>query len=65
MPIYEFECSQCGKRFEVKTSVEECAGMVCDCGGTAKRVVSAFSFTFIQPNTPRSRVNPNARPVRG
>lgn len=42
MPIYEYECRECGRRTELRRKVEErdreatCSG----CGGTGVRVVS-------------------------
>jgi putative FmdB family regulatory protein len=63
MPIYEFECEDCGKRSEVKQWDVPDYELQCECGGTAQRIISSFSFTFTQPNK-GSRVMPGARPVR-
>ena len=62
MPIYEYECAKCGERVEVKLTWDAPDGIDCTkCGGTAKRVVSPFTFILAQPN---SKVMPGARPVR-
>ena len=47
MPIYEFQCDSCGKRFEKIVSLSESLKKVkCDCSpkAFAKKVISAPSF---------------------
>ena len=47
MPIYEFQCSKCNKKFEKILSISEANKKIkCDCSksGFAKRIVSAPSF---------------------
>ena len=46
MPIYEFECSKCNKRFEKIISMSNSDNITCDCSSNAvaKKVVSAPSF---------------------
>ena len=47
MPIYEFQCDMCGKRFEKIVSLSESNKKVkCDCSPKAltKKVISAPSF---------------------
>tara|TARA_B100001094_G_C18196260_1_gene811315 strand:+ start:14620 stop:14886 length:267 start_codon:yes stop_codon:yes gene_type:complete len=46
MPIYEFECSKCNKRFEKIISISNSDKITCDCSpnAVAKKVVSAPSF---------------------
>ena len=47
MPIYEFQCPKCNKKFEKIISISESNKKVkCDCSekAVAKRVVSAPSF---------------------
>ena len=47
MPIYEFQCDSCGKRFERIVSLSESLKKVkCDCSpkAFAKKVISAPSF---------------------
>ena len=48
MPIYEYECAQCGKRQEVLQRADETPQMECsECGGSKmQRVLSAGSFVF-------------------
>jgi putative FmdB family regulatory protein len=45
MPIYEYECESCGQVLEsiVSFSITE---ITCDCGGTAKKIVSKSNFTL-------------------
>ena len=62
MPLYEYECSGCGRRFEIKQPMESPVELRCpQCEQRAKRIVAPFSWTFREG--PRSKVNPNARPV--
>ena len=45
MPIYEFQCSKCNKKFEKILSISDSNKKVkCDCKALAKRVVTAPSF---------------------
>ena len=50
MPIYEYECSDCGKRFDRIISIsdaEKSQSLDCnnsDCSGSAARVMSAPAF---------------------
>ena len=47
MPIYEFQCSKCNKKFEKILSISEANKKIkCDCSKSAfaKRIVSAPSF---------------------
>lgn len=46
MPIYEYECSQCGKRFELlKPRSESKLDAECpDCKGNAPRIPSSYGF---------------------
>jgi len=44
MPIYEYECQQCGKRFERLQGMGDESSLACpDCGAAAKRVISAWA----------------------
>ena len=62
MPIYEYECPRCGERIELRLGIFEAPdGLECRCGGTARKLVSSFSFTFAEP---KSKINPRARLVR-
>jgi putative FmdB family regulatory protein len=45
MPIYEYECSGCGKRFEIFQKISEEPLKECnDCGGRLNRLISMCSF---------------------
>ena len=45
MPIYEYECEQCDKVFEVKQSITEAPLSTCqDCGHSVRKLISASSF---------------------
>lgn len=45
MPTYEYQCSGCGREFEVRQRISEPALTQCEtCGGTLKRLLSAAPF---------------------
>lgn len=48
MPIYEYECTNCGKRFEVLQRMNERPDLQCDsCNGSdIQRVLSPGAFIF-------------------
>ncbi|MEW5806499.1 MAG: FmdB family zinc ribbon protein [Acidobacteriota bacterium] len=47
MPIYEYECRKCGKRFEKIQSFSDKPINKCnDCGGPAHRVISVPAIQF-------------------
>ena len=48
MPIYEYECNDCGNRFEILQGVNEKPDLKCDnCkGGSVRRVLSPGAFVF-------------------
>lgn len=68
MPLYQFECEKCGKRTEALMTWEQAIAnpAICHyCGNEMTRLVAGrFTFTLAQPNTAKSKVNPNARQVR-
>lgn len=41
MPIFEFKCESCGKEFEEMTGRDEAAPPCPDCGGHARKLMSA------------------------
>jgi len=44
MPLFEFVCETCGKKFEELLSIEKISDVVCACGSKeVKRLVSTFS----------------------
>jgi putative FmdB family regulatory protein len=47
MPIYEYECGKCTKRFEYTQSMSEPKKTVCEeCGGALERVISPSGFVL-------------------
>ena len=47
MPIYEFQCGSCGLRFEkLYKAVSDVGEIDCECGASAKKQMSAVSFSF-------------------
>lgn len=46
MPIYEYECSDCGRRLERLQRLDDPPPGDCDCGGSMRRQVSAPAFQF-------------------
>ena len=45
MPTYEYQCTSCGREFEVRQRISEPALTRCEqCGGTVKRLLSAAPF---------------------
>jgi putative FmdB family regulatory protein len=54
MPIFEFVCGRCGKRFSVLTGVVEPETRCVRCGGAATRKFSSFATPGL--GRPRSRL---------
>ena len=47
MPIYEYECLQCGKRTEWLQSINDAPLATCPhCGGEVRKLISAPAFQF-------------------
>lgn len=47
MPLYEYECGRCGKRFELIQKFSDPPQATCvDCGGAAHRLLSAPAIQF-------------------
>jgi putative FmdB family regulatory protein len=47
MPIYEYECLECGERFELRQSVKDEPVKKCvKCGGGARRVIHPVGIIF-------------------
>jgi len=45
MPVYEYECPQCEKVFEVQQKMADSPLETCpDCGGPVKKLISQSSF---------------------
>ncbi|MDH3405081.1 MAG: hypothetical protein OEP45_15790, partial [Acidobacteriota bacterium] len=46
MPIYEYQCADCGRRLERLQRRDDPPPEDCECGGTMQRLVSAPAFQF-------------------
>jgi len=47
MPLYEYECARCGKRFELIQKFSAPAEAAClACGGRARRLLSVSALQF-------------------
>ncbi len=47
MPIYEYECKECGKVFDILQKLNSEPVQTCiDCGGKVEKLISASSFQF-------------------
>ena len=46
MPMYEYKCSHCGKTTEKIQPFDAEKTLRCECGKTAKRIVSRNSFAL-------------------
>jgi putative FmdB family regulatory protein len=65
MPIYEFECEECGARFEELVAVEASAPACPACGsGRARRLLSNVSPPARQPRGAKVRSDESRRGER-
>ncbi|HXE75667.1 MAG TPA: FmdB family zinc ribbon protein [Candidatus Xenobia bacterium] len=46
MPLYEYECDGCGKRFELLQKFSDPPTVTCTCGGIAHRQLSPPAIQF-------------------
>lgn len=47
MPVYEYECQDCGKNFEELQSINDKPLKICKfCGGIVRRLISQTSFSL-------------------
>src|SRR5262249_45574207 len=47
MPIYVYECQQCGKEFEYSQSINDAPKTVCEeCGGKLVRIIAPTAFVL-------------------
>jgi putative FmdB family regulatory protein len=52
MPIYEYICRDCGKRFEISQSMNDAPLDICpECNGRAQRVISGGSGFILKGNS--------------
>jgi putative FmdB family regulatory protein len=62
MPIYEFECEECGSRFEELVSADAGAPSCPACGsGRTRRLLSPVSPPGRQPRGPRVKASESRR----
>ena len=47
MPLYDYECKQCGKVFEEITPISDRNDIECVCGSPARRIVSGGKFLLV------------------
>jgi putative FmdB family regulatory protein len=65
MPLYEFECEECGARFDELLAVEAPAPACPACGADRpRRLISAVSPPARQPRGPRVRADESRRRER-
>lgn len=65
MPIYEFECEECGARFEELTAVDAAAPACPTCGARrARRLLSGVAPPGRQPRGARVRSDESRRRER-
>jgi putative FmdB family regulatory protein len=47
VPLYDYQCDQCGHRFEVRQGIKEDPLTVCpECGGAIRRVIHPVGIVF-------------------
>jgi putative FmdB family regulatory protein len=47
MPLYEYQCEECGLKFEVRQKFSDAPIDTCrECGGRAKKLISQTAFTL-------------------
>ena len=47
MPLYEYQCEECGLKFEVRQKFSDAPLDTCiECGGRAKKLISQTAFTL-------------------
>ena len=47
MPFYEYECSECGNRFELRQKFSDAPASECpQCSGPVKKLISQTGFTL-------------------
>lgn len=64
MPIYEFECSECGARFEDLVAAGTTEAPCRECGAQdARRIVSSFGVITRQPTAGQRRRMEDARGI--
>jgi len=47
MPLYEYQCEECGQKFEVRQKFSDPPIETCnDCGGRARKLISQTAFAL-------------------
>lgn len=47
MPVYEYQCSSCGNRFELRQKFSDAPASECPaCGGSVEKLISSTSFAL-------------------
>ena len=47
MPLYEYQCEECGLKFEVRQKFSDAPIDTCrECGGKARKLISQTAFTL-------------------
>ena len=65
MPTYEYECKRTGKRFERFQKMSDEPLKKCpECGGPARRVISAGAGVIVKGSNGSGRAPTNAHPTR-
>lgn len=60
MPVYEYGCDVCGKRFEVRQSMHDAAVSACpECGGVTRRIYSGGGGFLIKDANSATQVRPH------
>jgi putative FmdB family regulatory protein len=66
MPAYEYQCKECGRRFEVRQKMSEQPIEVCpECGGTVERLISGGAGLIFKGAGFHTTDYPQARPSCG
>ena len=47
MPLYDYECKNCGREWEDMISISSRDDVICDCSAHAVRVVSGGNFLLV------------------
>ena len=72
MPVYEYKCTKCDKKFEIMQKITEDPLAVCSsCGGALKKLITNTSFVLKgsgwyvtdYPSSDRTRENKTEKPV--
>jgi putative FmdB family regulatory protein len=52
MPIYEYLCNDCGRKFEISQSINDCPLCNCpECNGSVQRIISGGNGFILKGNS--------------